>query len=254
MLIDLIGDHVFKSDVQSIEQYVNTLCNVHPTLSRREIAQKIVDEQAFNNGFLGAVTSLGGWMLLPIAISVDVVKAWKTQDFMIKSIAYTYGYTLKQPDWQTALILLMSTGSLEGLWQWVVFETTATANQQVMGSLDTLRSMSVQWVVQEYPKQAARVLTQQGENVIFHAGLQKLAKNLTEMLWQVGGQKLSEKTLQKSFSTMAPFVGALISGGFDWTTTQTIGQVTIAYFENGGPDVGNDASATLNPLGFVKQG
>jgi hypothetical protein len=253
MLIDLLWDYIVKSDVQTIEQYVNTLRNVHPTLSRREIAQKIVDEQAFNNGFIGAVTSLSGWMLLPIAISVDVVKAWKIQDFVIKSIAYTYGYTLKQPDWQTALIVLMSTGSLEELLQLIVLETAATANQHVMSSLDTLRSMSVQFVVQEYPKQAARALTKQGENAIFHLGLQEFAKSLTEKFWQVSGKKLSEKTLQKAFSTMTPFVGALISGGFDWTTTQTIGQVTIAYFENGGPDIANDALATLN-LGFAKQG
>jgi hypothetical protein len=75
-------------------------------------------------------------MLLPIAISVDVVKAWKIQDFMLKSIAHTYGYSLKQPDWQTALMLLISTGSLEEAVQWVVL---ATANQHVMSALDTLR-------------------------------------------------------------------------------------------------------------------
>jgi hypothetical protein len=42
MLIDLLWDYVVKSDLQSIEQYVNTLRNAHPILSRREIAQKLL--------------------------------------------------------------------------------------------------------------------------------------------------------------------------------------------------------------------
>lgn len=55
--------------------------------------------------------------------------------------------------------------------------------------------------------------------------------NLTKALWRVGGRKIVEKSLQKSFTKVIPVIGAVTGFGFDWFSTKAIGKLAIEFYE-----------------------
>ncbi len=223
-------------DLQEVKNYVDKICSDNPLLSQRELAQKIVDEQSINNGVLGAVTGLGSLATLPVTIPLDIVKAWKIQDFTIRCIAHIYGYTPQNTDLKTAILLLMSNGSIEELKQLVIFETANAVNQYTLNSVDILKKSAIQIAAKEGPKSAAKAISKYGEKVIVNCGMKEASKYLAEALCKVGCKKLAEKVLQKSLGVAVPVIGAVIGGSVDWVTTQAVGKLAIEYFENSGPE------------------
>jgi hypothetical protein len=203
-------DWVLVSDAQAIEAYVENLRVSYSHLDRKEIAQKIVEEQAFNNGWLGAATGLMGTGALPFTLPLDLVRTWKTQDFMIKAIASVYGYTPYNTDLKTAVFLLLANGSLNELKEFAMNEASNMMKHSAFNAVDVLKTSSIQVATKEAPKY------------------------LAELLCKVSGRKMTEKLLQRSFAVTVPILGATISGGVDWFTTQAVGNLTIEFFETSG--------------------
>lgn len=208
--VEFLVDWVLISDLQAVQSYVDDLRQRHSGLSRHAIAQKIIDEQAWNNGLLGAATSFMGTAALPVTLPLDVIKTWKIQDFTIKAIAYLYGYTPQNADLKTAIFLLLTNGSLEELKQFAIAESTQFLAQSAFSAVDSIKTSTLQAAAKEAPKYVA------------------------EFLCKVCGWKMTEKVLQRSLSFAVPVLGAAIGGGVDWMTTQAVGNLAIEFFENSG--------------------
>jgi hypothetical protein len=212
-----IIEWIFMVDPQESKKYIETIRSAYPSLSRRDIAQKIVDEQSFNNGLFGAVTGLGSAITLPIALPLDIIKAWRIQSFMIRCLAEIYGYTPQNTDLKTAILLLISNGSIEELKKFVETEAAILLNENALKTVDSLKQTATRIAAKESSKFAT--------------------KALTEALCQAVGKKVAKKIVQKSFGTIAlGAMGAAIGGGLDWMTTQGIGRLAIEYFENSTPE------------------
>jgi EcsC protein family len=201
-------DWLFVFNSQEIKTYVEKISSAHPSLGQREIAQIIVDEQSMNNGLCGAVTGLGSTIALPLTIPLDAFKAWKIQSFMIHAIAYVYGYTPHNTDLKTAAIALLASGSAEEFKQFFASEVQSKVNENLIKTFDFFKQSTIKVAA----KEGSRLTT-------------KLA---TKALGKIFGKKV----LQKSLGFAAPALGAAIGGGIDWVSTQTLGSLAIAYFEN----------------------
>ena len=218
-----------------VDKYVSKVRLENPSLSRRELAQKIVDEQSFNNALLGSATGACSLISLPLVIPLDLVKAWKIQVFMIKCIAQIYGYTPHNTDLKTALLLLMSTGSVEEINQLVIESTASVVSQSTLNTVDTLKKSAIQLAATEGTKYATKTIVKYGEKTIFSGGIKEISKYLIAALCQIGCKKLAEKVVEKSLSATVPIIGAVIGGSVDWITTQAIGKLAIEYFESSVP-------------------
>ena len=241
---ELVGDCVFASNPQEVKDYVDKMRTSHSLLSNREIAQKIVDEQAMNSSLLGAVTGLGGLLTLPLAIPLDIIKAWKIQEFTIRCIAYIYGYNPQNKDLKTAIVFLISNGSIEELKHLAIEETANAVSQHTLSTMDSLKKSAIQLVAKEGSKYAAKAINKYGEKAIVDCGMKEVSKYLAEVLCKVGGKKVVEKALQNSLGVAVRLIGAFIGGSVDWMTTQAVGKVAIEYYENSGPELIN---AVFNP-------
>ncbi|NDJ19152.1 EcsC family protein [Myxacorys almedinensis] len=203
-------DWILGSDANAIAAYVENLRSQHPHLDRQAIARKIVDEQAFNNGWVGAATGLVGLSALALTLPLDVIRTWKIQDFTIKAIAYAYGHTPYTTDLKTAVFLLMSNGSFDELKEFAINETANVMKHSAFNAVDLVKTSSIRVATKEAPKY------------------------LAEALCRVSGRKLTEKLLQRSTAIAVPIIGATLSGGVDWLTTQAVGNLAIEFFENSG--------------------
>ena len=79
--------------------------NEHPEV----IIQQMINQQAFRCGVVGALTSLGGFITLPIALPVDLVLSTQIQSALVLFIARAYGQE-RGVDNRVASWLLMSAG------------------------------------------------------------------------------------------------------------------------------------------------
>jgi hypothetical protein len=229
------------SSLQDVEQYVEHIRVDHPDLNQQELAKIIVDQQSFFSGFWGAVTSLGGLPLLPITLPLDIIKSWKIQGFMIKSIAYLYGYPNQNTDLKMAIFRLISKGSLAELKQFVIAESGDAVGDYTWSTLEALKRSVIQLGAQEVPKYAAQTLPQCSEKVVRTLGMKEVSQHLSEILCQAGAKKVAEQLLENSLQVAVPVLGAAIGGSIDWLTTQAIGCLAIEVFESARPEFGNSA-------------
>jgi hypothetical protein len=234
--VEFFVDWILISDSQAVQAYVDDLRKKYPDLDRRAIAQKIVDEQAWNNGLWGAATGCMGTLMIPFTLPFDVIKSWKIQDFTIKAIAYLYGYTPQNCDLQTAIFLLLANGSMEELKQFAISESANFVTQTAFNTVDVLKTSTIQVAAKEAPKYAATAWVKSGSAMVRTLGMEAIAKQFAEFLWKVCGKKMTEQFLQRSLSLTVPILGAGIGGGIDWITTQAVGNLTIEFFENAGID------------------
>ncbi len=235
--VEFFVDWILISDLDAVQAYVDDLRRRYPHLGRKALAQKIVEEQSWNNGLWGAATGFAGTIALPLTLPSDVIKSWKIQDFTIKSIAYLYGYTPHNSDLKTAVFLLLTNGSLEEIQQLLIAESSNFVTQAAFNAVDSIKSSTIQIVAADVPKQAAKALIKSGKAIAKTFGLRELTKYFSEFLCKVCGKKLAEKILQKSISLTVPVLGAAIGGGIDWLTTQAVGNLAIEFFENSGFDL-----------------
>ena len=230
--IESLIDWVIGSEPGEVTNYINKLRSENPEFTNKQIAEKIVNEQAINSGLLGAVTGLGGLITLPATIPIDLVKAYKIQAFTIRSIAYIYGYTPQNTDLKTDIFLVLSNGSIEAIKNLIITEALKTAPKQALKAVDTLKKSAIQVAAKETPKYAAKALTKYGGKAVANYSMKGISKHLAKALWKVGGRKMAEKALQKSIGKAVPVIGAVVGGGMDWFTTQAVGKLAIEYYEN----------------------
>jgi uncharacterized protein (DUF697 family) len=79
----------------------------NPNVDTRVYVQRIVNQQAFKSGVVGAITGLGGFITLPIALPIDVLLSVQIQAAMIEFIAQAYGHP-EDRDSRVATYMIMS--------------------------------------------------------------------------------------------------------------------------------------------------
>ncbi|MCC7449280.1 MAG: EcsC family protein [Anaerolineae bacterium] len=98
-------------DIGGMQRKLAQLRADNPNASTEALVGKIIHQQSFKSGLVGAITGLGGFVTLPIAIPVDVLVSLRLQATMVQFIAMLYGET--QPDSQELKLqtyLVMSGG------------------------------------------------------------------------------------------------------------------------------------------------
>lgn len=80
-------------DIKQIDKRYQKLRAASPNASDDALMRKIVQREAMRSGFVGAVTGLGGFLTLPIALPLDVLLSLRIQSTMVQFIAVQSGHT-----------------------------------------------------------------------------------------------------------------------------------------------------------------
>lgn len=62
----------------------------NPTLTTDQLVNKIIQQQAFRAGVVGAISSVGGLFVLPLGLMVDLYTSARIQNTMLHFIAWAY--------------------------------------------------------------------------------------------------------------------------------------------------------------------
>lgn len=80
-------------DVNRLEGRFRALQASRPDAPRDQLIQQITNEQAVRGGLIGAITGVGGFITLPIALPIDIVLSLRQQAALVDFIARAYGHT-----------------------------------------------------------------------------------------------------------------------------------------------------------------
>ncbi|AUN14694.1 EcsC family protein [Paraclostridium sordellii] len=194
--LETVIDYVISTDSATIEAYVNKLYEQNPGISRDELAKKILHRKSIKNGFVGAITGVGGLITLPVSVPADLVCSWRIQATMAFSIAYIYGHTKDTTDLKTDLYIIMAGDSAK----------------------EAIKRFGIEV----------------SKNITKKAVDKYITKDIMVKIWKVVGQKIITKAGEKSmtsFMKLVPIAGAPVGFVFDWTATQAVGKIAIKYYK-----------------------
>lgn len=80
-------------DVGHLHQQLRRLVEEHPDDDPEDLVREVIRSQAVKSGVVGALTGLGGFMTLPIALPADLLLSLKYQASTVQFIAESYGHT-----------------------------------------------------------------------------------------------------------------------------------------------------------------
>lgn len=78
-------------DVGELRRRFQRLRAAHPSASNEELIGRLIRGQAVRSGVVGAVTGLGGFITLPVALPLDVLLSLRLQAAIVDFIAEMYG-------------------------------------------------------------------------------------------------------------------------------------------------------------------
>ncbi|MGJ3237849.1 MAG: hypothetical protein ACFE0Q_04000 [Anaerolineae bacterium] len=79
-------------DLSKLQEKMTQIKAKRPDISDGKLIDKVVHQQAFKCGVVGAVTGFGGFVTLPISLPVDMLLTARFQASMVSFIAQVYGY------------------------------------------------------------------------------------------------------------------------------------------------------------------
>lgn len=103
-----IVDWIIDNSIGDVTTYVQELRKKNVGISNDDLARKIVNRKTLKNSLVGAATSAGGFITLPIAVPADLIASWKIQIFMVMSIAHVYGLEPDNADLRTDVYLILA--------------------------------------------------------------------------------------------------------------------------------------------------
>jgi hypothetical protein len=184
---------------QNIRSYVDNLRTQNSGISNDDLARKIVKRKALKSGLVGAATGVGGLIVLPATIPIDLGLTWRIQAAVALSIAHVFGNTEDTLDLKTDLYLILAGDSAK----------------------EALKRAGIE-VAKEVTKRAvSRYIT----------------RDVMKRIWAVIGRKIITKAGEKSltsFVKLVPFVGAPIGFAADWAATRAVGHYAIKYYSGQG--------------------
>ena len=82
--------HMIAPDAVAMKLRFDELRAANRQLSDEDLVQKIINQQALKCGLVGAVTGLGGFFTLPIALPIDILLSMRIQAAMVQFIEMVY--------------------------------------------------------------------------------------------------------------------------------------------------------------------
>jgi hypothetical protein len=82
-----------------------------PDISKEQLSNHIIRQQALRAGVVGAITGIGGFWTLPIALPVDLALSFQIQAQLVNFIAYLYNEHAPEGINARARTYLIMTGS-----------------------------------------------------------------------------------------------------------------------------------------------
>lgn len=99
-------DRLVSVDPTRIQARYAQLHEAQPMAARELILKRIIHEQAMRSGLVGAVTGLGGFITLPIALPIDLVVSAQIQAALLNGIAAEYqAQNRPQATWFSTMLL-----------------------------------------------------------------------------------------------------------------------------------------------------
>lgn len=81
----------FNPDISELSRYYERQRASNPRATTEQLINQVIRRQAFRCGVVGAITGLGGFITLPIALPVDIVLSLRMQSALVEFIAHVYG-------------------------------------------------------------------------------------------------------------------------------------------------------------------
>ncbi len=193
-LIQLLQDEIQNESIY-VEEYVEYLKSLNPNIDKLKLAKKIIARRSLKAGGLGTIMNIGGVLTLPITLPTDLYLTFRIQTRMVLSIAYIYGWNIKEKEISTDVLLVMG-GS---------------------GAIDAVRSAGIK-IGKEYAKKAVNKFINR-----------EIMKKINKVISRKIITKAGEKSLT-SFTKLIPVVAAPIGGGFNYFGTKTIGKTALMFY------------------------
>lgn len=194
-----IVDWMIDNSIGDVTIYIQELRKKNVGISNDDLARKIVNRKTLKNGLVGAATSAGGFITLPIAVPADLIASWKIQIFMAMSIAHVYGLEPDNADLRTDVYLILAGDSAKEALKRVGIEISKGVTKKA---------------IQKY-----------------------ITREIMVKIWKIVPQKIITKAGQKSmtsFMRMVPLAGIPVGFIFDYITTRTVGITAIHYYSGRG--------------------
>jgi uncharacterized protein (DUF697 family) len=106
-------DRFIDVDTEKMQEQYAKLQAKNPGKTQAQLVEQFVHGQALKCGLLGALTSFGGLITLPITLPIDLVASVRIQATMVEFIAAAYGHTLRGKTEQQIQSYLIMTGGLQ---------------------------------------------------------------------------------------------------------------------------------------------
>jgi len=194
-LVNIINNEIYR-EAEHVEKYVGNLRSLNEGIDRADLAEKIIKRRSWKACGVGAVTNVGGLITMPITMPTDLYATFRIQTRMILSIAYLYGWDIKDREITTDILLVMGGN----------------------GALEALSSAGVK-VGQEFAKKAV-------EKYINREVMKKINKVISRKIITKAG----EKSLT-SFTKLVPLVGAPIGGAVNLYGTTAVGKTALMFYK-----------------------
>ena len=100
-------------DILRLQQQLDQRRKAQPGVALDSHMQAIIQQQAFRAGLVGAITGLGGFITLPIALPVDLILSMRIQATLVQFIASVYGHGVLDGASAKVQNYLITTGTVE---------------------------------------------------------------------------------------------------------------------------------------------
>jgi hypothetical protein len=84
-------DQFFSPDITTLYEQYDKLRTANPKAHPETLVRKIIRRQAMKAGIVGAITGMGGFLTLPVALPVDIIMSMRIQAGIVGFIAAAYG-------------------------------------------------------------------------------------------------------------------------------------------------------------------
>ncbi len=125
-------------DLATMQRNLETLRRDHPDMISEALIRKIIQQQSFKCGLVGALAGLGGFITLPVALPADILLSLRIQSVMVQFIAMIYNeHSLSTEEMKLQTTLVMSGG----------VELTDTTTSLIMKGIARLLGESLSIIV-----------------------------------------------------------------------------------------------------------
>lgn len=98
-------------DVEQMTAQIERIRQHEPNLTTDQLVRRMINRQALKAGLVGAITSFGGLVVLPIALPLDVALSIRIQAVLVNFITLSYGNYDASERGATMRNYLITTGS-----------------------------------------------------------------------------------------------------------------------------------------------